>query len=197
MDKKQVLNYIILVILFLLSIYLTLVMAQEFPSIKISSSGEESNYSRYGKSPCSDKFANQYASQITSKTEYDLDENSIRIGDPIEIYSVIILEGEPKDFFSAYEYYFGIEDSSLKRVTKPKQKIELIYNSNQNITTYSVLCIDFTKMLKFEGDIILGSEFVKPSFVDSWGVKIVIFLTIFVLMGSFVEIIKKIISSKP
>ncbi len=204
---KQLKKYFILIFIIFLSIYFTSLIKEQFPSIKISSREHKFNLEdatgringtnfypdAVEKSELHDYCSDKYGNSIVSETKYALDDSSIRVGDPINVYSIIKSEGESDNPFQLFEFYVGTTKDSLNKIIKSKQKIELIYHSDKSITTYLLMCFNLDEMNEWSGKTIYTSEFERPSFVDSLIGNIIIFLTSFVLIGSFLDIVNKII----
>ena len=207
--KKSILRIfkiIVLIIIVLSSYYITNLIREQFPSIRIKESslitilpdgtkwilGQNINttFSHIGKSELHNYCSKNNESSITIKI-YSLDKNSVRIGDPIMVTSNIEAKGE---LFDNIEIFSGIRKDGLKKVNKGTTDLELIYFDGNNITAYTLSCMsleDFGNVDWGNSSIISRNNFKRPSFIDSNVGFWIVFITVFVLLGQFWEQITK------
>ncbi|HLG23700.1 MAG TPA: hypothetical protein VI564_02090 [Candidatus Nanoarchaeia archaeon] len=210
--KKKVNNYsrifkiTMLIAIFILSYFITNLIREQFPSIQIKEStlisilpdgtkwifGQPINtsFSSIGKSELHHYCSKNNESSLTIKI-YDLDKNSIRIGDQVIVTSNVETEGE---LFNHVEIFSGIHKERLKKVNKGNTDLEMIYFDGNNITTYTLSCMsleDLGNPKWNNSSIVSRNNFKRPSFIDSKVGFWIVFITVFVLLSQFFEQIKK------
>ena len=204
---RKILKIIFLVIILIFSYYITNLVREQFPSIKIKESslitilpdgtkfilGQTVNanrtFSHIGKSELHKYCSKNYSDSTLTIKIYSLEETSVRIGDPITVTSNVETEGE---IFDNIEIFSGINKDGLKKVNKGTTDLDLIYFNGKNITIYTLDCFNLADLAKYKGVTISRSNFKRPSFIDSkvgfWSV----FIATFVLLSQVIEQIRKV-----
>jgi hypothetical protein len=212
MSKKRtnwvrISKIISIVIIIIFSYLITNLIREQFPAIRIESQmlmvspENATGYEKNGKfiiiSIKSDLHyycSREYNDSTLSIRETNLDETSIRENDPIYVTSKV--ETKSGKNLQNLELFAGINKERLKRLNKGLNKLELTYYKNRNITSYILVCLN-VKNMNLNDTISITTGFERPSFVDSQVGFWVIFITIFVLLGQFVETIMKLLLKSP
>jgi len=148
----------------------------------------------FGQSELHNYCTKGYNNSFFYKNDYILDEDFIKVGDPLEVqYEITISKGK----IINREIFAGIKPNQLKKVDVGLTDLGMIYYHHQNITVYHLMCFNqetFWNMTDTERVTIHMRGVIKrPSYVDNFPIKLTIFIATFVLLGSFMELIYKIL----
>ena len=192
---KKIFKILLLIVLIFSSLYITNKVREQFPSIRIqskditsfSSNGTEyhfgQNYSDiFFKSELHNLCSKQYEFSHISSWVYNLDDSSIREGDPVLISSNVETDA---DQLNDTEHLAGIDKNNLKRIHKGITSLDLIYFSRKNITVYLLSCYNAEDLTPT--NTVFRINLTRPSFVDTKIGSFIVFITVFVLLSQFFE----------
>src|SRR3989338_6240741 len=213
-NKKLVVRFILIIFLFIGSYLISEEINEQFPNIEIYSCDmvfySEGKGKRYYFGETSSEYTqfnplvkselhNQCSKEYNYSSYYmricSVDDTSIRDGDPILVSSRI---ESNVDRLVNTEILSGARKNALKKVNVGVQDLEIIYYSGKNISTYTLQCYNedfFTKPNQNQA-VTIRVDLKRPSFVKSDIIHLVIFITVFVLLGQLSEIIFKIFTIK-
>ncbi len=201
-DKKRYLKIVKIIIIFFLfcvTFYITNMIKEEFPSIRIESQSgylDNRHYEGYmdgdafivtnaGPSELHNFCSREYNDSSIGIDVINLDDTSIRVGDRISIEKNVYADGNMID---NKEHFAGITKDNLKKIKEGTNDIELIYYNGKNITVYTLSCFNEADLIsgKYEGTIAISTIIERPSFIDNIYAQILVFITVFILLGQFI-----------
>jgi len=206
-NKKKVLRILILIVLLIISIFVTVQVKNQFPSITIIPQGggfyrgdniSNGNFTVFSpeKSILHYYCDEKYDDSILSSHVYSFNNNYIKEGDEILVQVKLeITPQKPNAENIKQELFAGTSQNNLKKLKKGINNIDLIYFNNKNVTVYILSCDVFNNS---SSDNFIGiiPQFKRPSFVDSKAVLFIVFIGSFFLLEQFLSIILKWVFGK-
>ena len=198
LSKKRIL---LVILLFIISFMITKEIRQQFPEITISSRSmeylnqtmtvivqeEKIPFIKYtGQSELQRYCSAKYENSILTVEKFDLDEWYVKEGDMIALKKIVTTDVVRLDYL---EFYSGLNKENLQKIDKGTNDLGLIYYSKKDIPVYLLVCFNQTafsqSIINPKRTILVETVLSRPSFIDSEIGSILIFLTTFILLGSF------------
>lgn len=190
--NKKIFTIFGLFFLLVVSFVLTNNAYEKIPDVRIKSISAEiqsNNSNMEQKSEKHQYCSKKYNSSIITVENISLEETSVTEGDILLVKSILSISSNDE---IPLEVFAWLYENELVENREGKNTIGEIYYTNENVKVYRMICFNQNWFETFHGEIFLKTSIERPAYIKkSKTLFVVLFLTIFVLLKNFFDIILK------